>query len=329
MQPSILDAIGHTPLITLPRLSSLVGRTILGKCEFMNPGGSVKDRPALGMVREAIADGRLKPGGIIVEGTAGNTGIGLAMVAKAMGFRCVITLPATQSPEKIELLRALGAELELVPAVPFTDERHFYHSAKRRAAELGGFWCDQFENEANWRVHHDDTAAELWSQAGTLDGFICAAGTGGTIAGITTYLETHAPHVVTGMIDPDGSSLYAYVTAGTLDFSGSSDIEGIGIRRITKNFALAKIKRVFRGTDQEAVAMAHWLRSYEGVFIGMSAAINVVGAVKLARELPEGARVATILCDGGVRGMSRLYNDAWLAEKGLTPAASSASESPL
>jgi cysteine synthase len=326
---SVLQAIGKTPLITLPRLSALVGRTILGKCEFMNPGGSVKDRAALRMVRDAEASGKLAVGGTLVEGTAGNTGIGLAMVARALGYRCVLVVPSTQSPEKIDLLRALGAELELVPAVPFADQRHFYHTAKRRAEELFAVWCNQFENEGNWRAHYDDTAVEICSQAGQLDGFICSAGTGGTIGGITRYLAEHAPQVVCGLVDPDGSSLLSHVTAGTLDASGSSEIEGIGIRRITQNFAQAKISRGYRGTDTEAVAMAHWLRSHEGVFIGMSAAINVVGAVKLARDLPAGARVATILCDGGARGLSRLYNDAWLAEKGLMPEQQHADTSPL
>jgi cysteine synthase len=317
---TILSAIGHTPLIELPRLSSLIGRVVLGKCEFMNPGGSVKDRPALQMVKDALAASQLAEGGTIVEGTAGNTGIGLALVARAYGLRCVIVMPNTQSPEKIDLLRALGAEVELVPAVPFHNDNHFYHTAKRRAAELGAHWCNQFENEANWRSHHDGTAAELWAQCGgRLDGFICSAGTGGTIAGITSYLAKHAPHVVRGLIDPTGSSLFQHVTAGTLDTDGSSHIEGIGIRRITNNFAHANIQLATQGTDAEAVAMAHWLRDHEGVFLGMSAALNVVGAVKLARTLPAGARVATILCDGGGRGLSRLYNHTWLREQNLEP----------
>lgn len=315
--------IGNTPLIEMPTLSQATGCRILGKAEFLNPGGSVKDRAALFMVLAAEKAGILKPGGTIVEGTAGNTGIGLTLVGNARGYRTIIVMPSNQSPEKIELLRTLGAEVELVPPVPFANPQNYYHVARRRAEELGNaFWANQFENTANADAHYYTTGPELWQQTnGEIDGIIMSAGTGGTIGGVTQYLKEKNSRIVTYLIDPPGSGLYSFVTTGQFQAEGSSITEGIGINRETANFHRSQLDGALRGTDQEVVEMAHYLLKREGLFVGSSAALNVVGAVRLARMLGKNKTIVTILCDGGGRYQSRLFNREWLAAKGLTPTA--------
>jgi cysteine synthase A len=324
LHPDVRDgfagAVGQTPLVRIPSLSALTGCTILGKAELLNPGGSVKDRAAKAMIDDAERQGLLRAPDrtLVVEGTAGNTGIGLALMCRARGYRCVIVMPNNQSEEKVTTLRALGAEVELVPPAPFADEGNYYHVARRRAAELGGFWANQFENLANARAHEQGTALELWSQSGgRVDGFVCSAGTGGTIGGVSRGLKAINPAVQCYVVDADGSSLYAHVTKGTLDAPGSSFLEGIGIRRITANFAYGSLDGAFRGSDAEAVAMVYWLLKKDGLFVGGSAALNCVGAVKLARKLGPGHTIATVLCDGAGRYQARLFNRAWLAEKGV------------
>ena len=320
VRDGFVGTVGSTPLIRIASLSEATGCTILGKAEFLNPGGSVKDRAALAIVLDAERRGALKAGGTIVEGTAGNTGIGLAHVAMARGYRCIIAMPTTMAQEKIDLLRSLGAEVELTQAVPFADPGNYYHVAKRRAEEVSGFWADQFENVANAQAHYDTTGPELLADTdGTLTGFVCAAGTGGTIGGVSRYLKEKKPEAKSFLVDCGGSSLYSKVSCGTLDWEGGSVLEGIGIRRITKNFASAELEGAFRGSDRETIAMAQYLINHEGLFLGGSAALNCVGAVKLARQLGRGNTIATILCDGGSRYASRLWNAEWLKEKGLTP----------
>jgi cysteine synthase len=311
--------VGNTPLIRIRSLSRSTGCEILGKAEFLNPGGSVKDRAALAIVASAEKSGALQPGGTIVEGTAGNTGIGLAHVARARGYACLIVMPNNLAQEKTDLLRALGAELVLVPPAPFASAENYYHVARRFAEERKAFWANQFENPANYLAHYQHTGPEILRQADKLDGFVCAAGTGGTIGGITSALKEARPGVQTYLVDCEGSSLYPYVTANTLDVEGSSIMEGIGIRRITHNFAQAKLDGAFLATDKEAVAMAQHLLREDGLFLGGSAALNCVGAVKLAAKLGAGKTIVTILCDGGGRYQSKLYNEAWLREKALWP----------
>jgi cysteine synthase A len=314
-------SVGGTPLIRIRSLSEATGCTILGKAEHLNPGGSVKDRAARFIVERAEAEGALAPGGTIVEGTAGNTGIGLAFMARAGGYGCHIVMPETMSPEKVELLRALGARVELVPPAPFSQPGNYCHVAKRRAAEIpGGFFADQFENPANFEAHYVTTGPELWTQTqGRLDGVILAAGTGGTIGGVTAYLKERRPDLATWLIDPPGSGLHDLVHTGTIGAQGSSITEGIGILRETANFRRARLDSALRGTDREAVEMAHFLLARDGLFLGASAALNCVGAVRLARRLGRGSVVATILCDGGARYQSRLYDAKWLSERDLMP----------
>jgi cysteine synthase A len=316
-------AVGRTPLVRLKSLSEASGCTILGKAEFLNPGGSVKDRAALAIVQAAERDGRLRPGGTIVEGTAGNTGIGLAHVALARGYRCVIVMPNNQSQEKIDLLRSLGAEVELVPPAPFRDSNNYYHVARRRAEALpDALWADQFENPANAEAHYTTTGPELWQQTGgRLDGVVMAAGTGGTLGGVSAFLKERDPRVAAYLIDPAGSGLYAWVTRGEFASEGSSITEGIGIMRETANFRRARLDGAFRGSDREVVEMAHFVLRRDGLFIGSSSALNCVGAMRLARQLGPGKTIVTMLCDGGGRYQSRLFNPAWLEEKGLTPQA--------
>lgn len=317
------NSVGNTPLIEIESLSAATGCTILGKAEFLNPGGSVKDRAALYMVLEAEKAGLLKKGGTIVEGTAGNTGIGLTLVANARGYRSVIVMPSNQSTEKIDLLRTLGAEVELTNPAPFSSPENYYHVAKKRAEGLeNAFWANQFENMANSEAHYCTTAPEIWQQSGgELDGVVMASGTGGTIGGVTAYLKEQNPAIATYLIDPTGSGLYSYLTTGEFKAEGSSITEGIGINRATANFNRARLDGAFRGTDQQVIEMAQYLLKHDGLFVGSSAALNVVGAVKLARKLGKGHTIATILCDGGGRYQSRMYNPQWLAEKGLTPIA--------
>ncbi len=317
------DSVGNTPLIKIESLSEATGCNILGKAEFLNPGGSVKDRAALFMVLQAEQSGILKRGGTIVEGTAGNTGIGLTLVANARGYRSVIVMPSNQSQEKIDLLRTLGAEVELTNPAPFTSPENYYHVARNRAEAIANaFWANQFENISNSEAHYQTTAPEIWRQTGgELDGIVMSSGTGGTIGGVTAYLKEQNPKISTYLIDPTGSGLYSYMTTGEFKAEGNSITEGIGINRATANFNRARLDGAFRGTDQQVIEMAQYLLKHDGLFIGSSAALNVVGAVKLARKLGKGHTIATILCDGGGRYQSRMYNPEWLAEKGLTPVA--------
>ena len=314
---------GNTPLIEIESLSAATGCTILGKAEFLNPGGSVKDRAALFMVLEAEKSGTLKAGGTIVEGTAGNTGIGLSLVANARGYRSVIVMPSNQSQEKIDLLRTLGAEVELTNPAPFSSPENYYHVARKRAEEIeNAFWANQFENMSNSDAHYHTTAPEIWRQTGgELDAIVMSSGTGGTIGGVTAYLKEQNTAIATYLIDPTGSGLYSYITTGEFKAEGNSITEGIGINRATANFNRARLDGAFQGTDQQVIEMSKYLLKHDGLFIGSSAALNVVGAVKLARKLGKGHTIATILCDGGGRYQSRMYNPVWLAEKGLKPVA--------
>jgi cysteine synthase len=319
IRDGFLGTVGNTPLIRIASLSRSTGCEILGKAEFLNPGGSVKDRAALAIVEDAERTGALKPGGTIAEGTAGNTGIGFAHVARARGYACLIVMPNNLAPEKVDLLRALGAELVLVPAAPFASAENYYHVARRLAEERGAFWGNQFENPANYLAHYAHTGPEIIRQAPAIDAFVCAAGTGGTLGGVSKALKEVRPEIQTYLVDCEGSSLYPYVTAGTLEVEGSSIMEGIGIRRITHNFAQAQLDGAFLALDREAVAMAQQLLREDGLFLGGSAALNCVGAVKLAAKLGPGKTIVTILCDGGGRYQSKLYNEAWLREKALWP----------
>jgi len=281
------NSVGNTPLIEIESLSAATGCTILGKAEFLNPGGSVKDRAALFMVLEAEKSGLLKAGGTIVEGTAGNTGIGLSLVANARGYRSVIVMPSNQSQEKIDLLRTLGAEVELTNPAPFTNPDNYYHVARRRAEEIeNAFWANQFENMSNSDAHYQTTAPEIWRQTGgELDGIVMSSGTGGTIGGVTAYLKEQNPQIATYLIDPTGSGLYSYITTGEFKAEGNSITEGIGINRATANFNRARLDGAFRGTDQQVIEMAQYLLKHDGLFVGSSAALNVVGAVKLAQKI--------------------------------------------
>jgi cysteine synthase len=309
-------AVGNTPLIELRELSRALGRRVLGKAEFLNPGGSVKDRAARGIVDDGEARGALQAGGTIVEGTAGNTGIALALVANERGYKSVIVVPDDQSREKIELLRTYGSDVRVVPSVAFTNPENYYHVARRIAEEMpGAFWVNQFENAANRRAHETATGPEIWRQTGgEVDAFVAAAGTGGTLAGVASALKSRKGDILTVLCDPMGSALYNYVNRGELLPEGDSDLEGIGIKRLTANFEGALVDRAIRVTDAQAVAMAHWLLEHEGIFAGGSSGLNVVGAAAIARELPAGSTVVTILCDGGGRYMSRIFNDAWIRE---------------
>ncbi|HXP95010.1 MAG TPA: cysteine synthase A [Candidatus Binatia bacterium] len=322
IRAGFVGAIGRTPLIELPKLSAALGRTILGKAEHLNPGGSVKDRAARGIVEDFVQRGVLKPGGTIVEGTAGNTGIGLALVGNALGIRTIIVMPDDQAPEKYELLRAFGTDLRVVKAVPFTSDGNYYHEARRIAESIpGAVWSNQFENTANSAAHERWTGPEIIEQTGgRVDAFIAAAGTGGTIAGVGRALKAHDAGTLVVLCDPYGSGLYNHVKTGELRAEGDSDIEGIGIRRLTANFKGAPVDDAIRVDDKTMVEMAHWLLREEGLFVGGSAALNVVGAARLATTLPAGSRVVTVLCDGGDRYRSRIYNPAWLAENNLVPA---------
>ncbi len=322
IRDGFIGTVGATPLIRINSLSELTGCEILAKAEHLQPGGSVKDRAARHIVLTAEQEGKLGGSGPreLVEGTAGNTGIGLALVCRARGYTCHIVIPDNQSAEKIELLRALGAVLHLVPAKPFADQGNYYHVARRLAEERGAFWADQFENTANARAHIETTGPEIVAEVGRVDGFVCASGTGGTIGGISHFLKAQSAATQCYLVDCEGSSLYNHVTHGTLDATGSSVLEGIGIRRITKNFAMAQLDGAFVGTDKESVQMVHWLLEHDGLFVGGSAGLNCVGAVKLARKLGPGTTVVTMLTDGAGRYTSRLFNDHWLVEKALIPA---------
>ena len=321
---SVLDAIGNTPLIKLQRVSEETGCTILGKAEFLNPGQSVKDRAALGIVRDAERSGALKPGGTIVEGTAGNTGIGLALVGSALGYRVVIVMPRTQSQEKKLAVKLLGAELIEVDAVPYSNPNHYARYSGKLAEELaktepnGAIWANQFDNTANLEAHYATTGPEIWEQTdGKVDGFICAVGSGGTLAGVAKYLQEQSKYVKIGIADPGGAALYEYFKNGELKSEGTSITEGIGQGRITKNIEDLKVDYAYRCQDDEALNILYDLILHEGLCLGGSAGINIAGAVRLAKDLGPGHTIVTILCDYGNRYQSKLYNPEFLRSKDL------------
>ena len=321
---SVLDAIGHTPLIKLRAASAATGCAIYGKAEFMNPGGSVKDRAALAIIGDAIETGALKPGGTIVEGTAGNTGIGLALVANALGFKTVIVIPDTQSEEKKSLLRLQGARLIEVPAVPYSNPDNYVKYSGRLAEEIarttpeGAIWANQFDNVANRDGHLRTTGPEIWTQTdGKVDGFVCAVGTGGTLAGVGRALKDRNPAIKIGLADPMGAALYSFYTTGELKSSGSSITEGIGQGRITANLVDAPIDIAFQIPDEEMLPILFDLAQNEGLLLGGSSGVNVAGAIRLARELGPGKTIVTVLCDSGARYASKLYNPDFLRSKGL------------
>ena len=316
--------IGNTPLLYLREASEKTGCQIFGKAEFLNPGGSVKDRTALGIIRDAERRGLIEAGGTVVEGTAGNTGIGLTLLANALGYRSVVVMPLTQSKEKIEALELLGAELHLVPATSYSDENHYIHTAKRLADKLnttggGAFWARQFDNLANMEFHARTTGAEIWSQSeGKVDGFICAVGTGGTLAGVSNALKEKNPDIKIGVADPPGASLYHYYADGELQQSeGTSIMEGIGINHITDNLARARVDLAYRISDEEALPWVFRLLKNEGLCLGGSSGINIAGAVRMAEALGPGHTVVTILCDYGYRYQSKLFNPAFLSNRKL------------
>ena len=314
-----VGAVGETPLIRLHGLSELTGCEILGKAEFMNPGGSVKDRAALGILLEAEQEGLLKPGGTVVEGTAGNTGIGLTHLCNARGYKALIVIPDTQSAEKIGLLRSLGAEVRTVPAVPYRDPNNYVRLSGRIAAEIpGAVWANQFDNLANRRAHFNSTGPEIWRQtAGKVDAWVAATGTGGTYAGVALYLKQQNPQVQCVLADPHGSALYSWAKGGELATDGSSITEGIGNSRVTANLEGAPIDDAVRIDDQSAIDTIYQLLWREGLFLGGSVGINVAGAVETARRLGPGHTIVTVLCDSGDRYRSRLYDGDWLATKGI------------
>lgn len=322
--PSVLDAIGNTPLIRLARASEATGCEILGKAEFTNPGQSVKDRAALAIIRDAEAKGLLKPGGRIVEGTAGNTGIGLAMVASSLGYKTTIVIPRTQSQEKKDAIRLLGAELVEVDAVPYSNPDNYVRYSGRLAEELartepnGVIWANQFDNTANRDAHYRTTGPEIFDQTGgKVDGFICAVGSGGTLAGVAAALRERKPGVRIGLADPYGAALYAWYKDGELKSEGSSISEGIGQGRITANLEGLKIDDPFRVSDEEMLEVLYDLVQHEGLCLGGSAGINVAGAIKLAKTMGPGHTIVTVLCDHGSRYQSKLFNPDFLKQKGL------------
>jgi cysteine synthase A len=313
--------VGNTPLIRLKKLSELTGCEILGKAEFMNPGGSVKDRAALGIITDAEELGLLRPGDTIVEGTAGNTGIGLTVIGHARGYQSTIIIPETQSPEKIQLLKTLGADVITVPAKPYSDPENYNHIAKRLAEERGWFWANQFDNTANRDAHFRTTGPEIWQQTnGTVDAFVAAVGTGGTLAGTSQYLKSQNPNLHTICADPYGAAMWSWFTHGNLDTDdGDSFAEGIGQGRVTKNLADLKVDKAYRIDDQSALSILYQLLREEGLFLGLSSGINIAGAVRYAKEQGPGKTIVTILCDTGAKYQSKLYNIEWLFENGLDP----------
>lgn len=320
----VVEAIGNTPLIKLKHASAATGCTILGKAEFMNPGQSVKDRAALYIIQDAVKRGLLKPGGVIVEGTAGNTGIGLALVANALGFRTVIVIPDTQSQEKKDMLRLCGAELVEVPAVPYANPNNYVKLSGRLAEQLaksepnGAIWANQFDNVANRQAHIDTTAPEIWQQTdGKVDGFVCSVGSGGTLAGVSIGLKAKSTKVRIALADPLGSALFSYYTTGTLKSEGSSITEGIGQGRVTANLDGAVVDTAYQIPDAEAVPLIFDLLLHEGLCLGGSTGINVAGAIRMARELGPGHTIVTVLCDYGTRYQSKLFNPEFMREKNL------------
>ena len=319
-----VEAVGNTPLVRLRRVSEETGCEVLGKAEFMNPGGSVKDRAARAIVLAAERNGELAPGGTVVEGTAGNTGIGLAHVCNARGYRCIIVMPDNQSPEKYRLLETLGAEVHKVPTVPYSNPNQYQKVSQRLAASLpNAIWANQFDNTANRQAHVETTGPEIWEQtAGRLDAFVAASGTGGTFAGVSEYLKSRRRSIRCVLADPPGSSLYEYVRNGTLKATGSGSItEGIGIARVTANLKDAPIDDAVHVEDLQTVRFVYRLLQEEGLFLGSTSGINVAAAVRIARELGPGHTVVTVLCDGGAKYQSRLFNPEWLQQKGLLGAA--------
>lgn len=320
----VIQAIGGTPLIELRGPSKATGRRILGKAEFMNPGGSVKDRAALAIVEDAVARGELRPGGVIVEGTAGNTGIGLALVANALGYSTVIVIPQTQSQEKKDMLRMQGARLIEVPAVPYSNPNNYVKLSGRLAERIaretpnGAVWANQFDNVANREGHRRTTAREIWEETdGALDGFVCAVGSGGTLGGVSLALKERNPKVKIALADPMGSALYGWYTHGALQSSGSSITEGIGQGRVTKNLEGAQVDTAYQISDEEALRVLFDLAEHEGLLLGGSSGVNVAGAMRLAQDLPRGSTVVTMLCDSGVRYAAKLFNPEFLKSKNL------------
>lgn len=319
IKSGFVGSIGNTPLIRLNSFSDQTGCEILGKAEFLNPGGSVKDRAALYIIKDAEERGLLKPGGTVVEGTAGNTGIGLAHICNAKGYKCLIIIPETQSQEKIDLLRTLGAEVRTVPAVPYKDPNNYVRLSGRIASELdNAIWANQFDNLANRRAHYETTAPEIWAQTdGKVDGWVAATGTGGTYAGVALFLKEKNPAIHCVVADPMGSGLYSYIKTGEVKLEGNSITEGIGNGRVTANMQGAPADDAIQVGDREAIRVIYQLLEKDGLFMGGSVGINVAAAVALAQKLGAGHTIVTILCDGGSRYQSKLFNREWLKEKGL------------
>jgi cysteine synthase A len=324
IRDGLIDCIGRTPLIYLDRLSKATGCEILGKAEFLNPGGSVKDRAALYIVRDAEAHGTLRPGGIIVEGTAGNTGIGLALVGNALGYRSIIVIPDTQSQEKIDMLRLCGADVRAVPAVPYRNPENYVKVSGRLAEELneseagGAIWANQFDNVANRLAHYETTGPEIWEQTGgKVDGFVCAIGTGGSIAGIGAFLKEKNPAVQVALADPMGAALYNFYKHGELKAEGSSITEGIGQGRVTANLEDAAIDEAYQIPDDEGLREVFDMVEHDGLVLGGSSGINVAGALRLAKQMGPGHTIVTLLCDSGTRYQSKMFNPTFLREKGL------------
>jgi cysteine synthase A len=324
IREDFVDTVGNTPLIKLRKASELTGCTILGKAEFLNPGGSVKDRAAKYIVLDGEKRGLIEPGGLIVEGTAGNTGIGLALVGNARGYRTLILMPNTQSQEKQDALKLCGAELRAVPAVPYRDPNNYVHIAERTAEELkaseqhGVLYANQWDNLANREAHIDGTGPEIWEQTGGhVDGFICAVGTGGTLSGVGAYLKQQNPNIVVAAADPLGAAIYSWIKTGELKSSGSSITEGIGQGRVTGNLAEAVIDDAYQIPDTEMLPVVYDLLQYEGLLMGGSTGINVAGAIRLAKDLGPGKTIVTVLCDSGQRYQSKIFNPQFLSEKGM------------
>ena len=321
---NVLDLVGNTPLLYLQDASKMTGCEIYGKAEFLNPGQSVKDRAALSIIRAAEASGKLKPGGIVVEGTAGNTGIGLAMVCSALGYRCKIVMPRTQSQEKKDAVKLLGAELIEVDAVPYSNPKNYVHFSEQLANDLNeqdpgsAIWANQFDNTANRDAHVETTGPEIWDQTeGKVDGFICSVGSGGTLGGVSIALKAKNPEIQIGLADPYGSKMWAYYDHGVLETEGNSITEGIGQGRITANLQDVIVDRQYRVTDTEALQVIFELNQLEGICLGGSSGINIAGAIKMARDMGPGHTIVTILCDYGQRYQSKVYNPEFLREKGL------------
>ncbi len=321
---NVLDLVGNTPLLYLQDASKMTGCEIYGKAEFLNPGQSVKDRAALSIIRAAEASGELKPGGIVVEGTAGNTGIGLAMVCSALGYRCKIVMPRTQSQEKKDAVKLLGAELIEVDAVPYSNPKNYVHFSEQLTKDLNeqdpgsAIWANQFDNTANRDAHVETTGPEIWDQTeGKVDGFICSVGSGGTLGGVSIALKAKNPEIQIGLADPYGSKMWAYYDHGVLETEGNSITEGIGQGRITANLQDVIVDRQYRVTDTEALQVIFELNQLEGICLGGSSGINIAGAIKMARDMGPGHTIVTILCDYGQRYQSKVYNPEFLREKGL------------